>query len=176
MRTIQDAWDWYLAARDQFRRMRRLAERYWDELPWEGRLGRDDLFRSLDNKDLIAEADVGLGELNDLAVLLLFSVFEAQVRQFVHDQVQAEAASLRHPALVQAAEETVQRIDEGSFFRVLEAYKIADADVVEQVNQVRRYRNWVAHGRRGASPITLDPPEAIRRLRLFLKALGISAA
>jgi hypothetical protein len=37
-------------------------------------------------------------------------------------------------------------VGEGSFFAVLQSYKGPDDNLIEQVNQVRRYRNWVAHG------------------------------
>jgi len=36
------------------------------------------------------------------------------------------------------------------------------------VNQVRRYRNWAAHGRRGDEPESIDPPAAYFRLSTFL--------
>jgi len=41
------------------------------------------------------------------------------------------------------------------------------------MNQVRRYRNWVAHGRRTAKPDAVDPETAFRRLKEFLDVLGI---
>jgi hypothetical protein len=39
---------------------------------------------------------------------------------------------------------------------------------VEEVNQVRQYRNRVAHGRRGNPPFSLDPETASERLKRFL--------
>jgi len=42
---------------------------------------------------------------------------------------------------------------------------------IEEVNQVRRYRNWVAHGRRAEPAEYVTPPAAYRRLRAFLAAL-----
>lgn len=70
-----------------------------------------------------------------------------------------------------AGEDVLQAVSEGSFFRVLEPFKReASADLIEPVNQVRRYRNWVAHGRRqdkrpGA---VVSPVEAYERLSVFL--------
>jgi hypothetical protein len=60
-------------------------------------------------------------------------------------------------------------IEQGSFFNVLEPYKDLDANLVEQVNQVRRYRNWVAHGRRTEQPAAVDPKTAYDRLKQFLE-------
>jgi hypothetical protein len=66
-------------------------------------------------------------------------------------------------------------IEQGSFFRVLEPYKDVDANLVEEVNQVRRYRNWVAHGRRTDQPAAVDPTTAYGRLKRFLARLDESA-
>jgi hypothetical protein len=47
--------------------------------------------------------------------------------------------------------------------------------LVESVNQVRRYRNWVAHGRRIAKPDAVDTETAFRHLKDFLNGVGIGA-
>jgi len=65
----------------------------------------------------------------------------------------------------------VQEIEHGSFYRVLETFKGNGAELVEEVNQVRRYRNWVAHGRRTAKPHAVDPETAFNRLKAFLETL-----
>jgi hypothetical protein len=57
---------------------------------------------------------------------------------------------------------------ERSIFRVLDVFKGQNADFVEEVNQVRRYRNWVAHGRRATAPPFVDPEMAYERLKRFL--------
>ena len=57
---------------------------------------------------------------------------------------------------------------------MLEPYKsAAGAGLVEEVNQVRRYRNWVAHGRRDdlRPKDNVEPREAYDRLTRFLAAL-----
>jgi hypothetical protein len=82
---------------------------------------------------------------------------------------------LKHFALRIAASEEIERLRDGSFFHVLEPFKEPDHDLVEQVNQVRRYRNWVAHGRRGDAPAFVDPPGAYDRLTRFLSLVGIDA-
>ena len=45
------------------------------------------------------------------------------------------------------------------------------SDLVEEVNQVRKYRNWVSHGKRGERPDNVEPPMAFDRLRRFLQFL-----
>lgn len=168
MTTLEDARDWYEATVASLRLVERLAEDHWDRLPWDGPLGRDYVLRHLTAADALLPARVGRRPLDDLAVLVLFSVFECVVRQAVGDEVASEAAGLRHPSLVHAAREAVDGIEEGSFFRVLEPFKVMDAGLIEEVNPVRRYRNWVAHGRRGDPPgnppIEIDPQTAYNRL------------
>lgn len=60
-----------------------------------------------------------------------------------------------------------ESVRQGSFFRILATYKPDDAGLVEEINQVRRYRNWVAHGRRGEQPAQVTPRVAYDRLRRF---------
>jgi hypothetical protein len=64
-----------------------------------------------------------------------------------------------------AAEDAVSAVEFGSFAKVLDPYKAqGHADLIEEVNQVRRYRNWVAHGRRGDQPPSVAPRMAYERL------------
>jgi hypothetical protein len=114
-------------------------------------------------------------ELDDLAILVLFSVFEAVVRDWIESQVKPEVDGLRHPTLVKAGQDVLQAVGEGSFGRLLESYKSPiNNDLIEQVNQVRRYRNWVAHGRRpDRKPAAgVRPDDAYRRLNDFLTVLS----
>jgi hypothetical protein len=139
-------------------------------------MGRDTFFRDLEPGGVSREAAFVADQLGDLAVLVLFSMFEASVRESVLAVVRPEAEQLRHPSLRYAAREACLGIEEGSFFRVLEPFKPeGHADLIEQVNQVRRYRNWVAHGRRGQPPgnppIPIDPRTAYERLKRLLEII-----
>ena len=169
MTSLAEAWRWYEAVRRQAALTRRLVGVHWDDLPWPGRLGRDPHFRDLDPERAGADAEFVVGELADLAVVVLFSVFEAMVRDAVLAAARPEAERLTHPALRAAAADALDWIAEGSFFRVLAPFKLdGHADLVEEVNQVRRYRNWVAHGRRGEPPASVSPEAARERLDRFL--------
>ncbi|MCE9566127.1 MAG: hypothetical protein K8U57_29245 [Planctomycetes bacterium] len=172
MTTLDDAWRWYGAVRQQSKLTRRLAGKYWGELPWEGSIGRDAFFREMNPEHLGESASLVTDQLDDLAVLVLFSVFEATVRETVLANIRPEVEQLRHPSLRHAAEEACEALANGSFFRVLEPFKAdGHANLIEQVNQVRRYRNWVAHGRRGDPPATVDPEATYDRLSRFLTLL-----
>lgn len=167
MKTLADAWAWYEASRRHAKLVRRLVANHWDALPDDPafEVGRD---RLLDGTAVVQNA------LDDLAVVVFFSVFEAIVRQHILDEVGREQQRLSHPVLVAAAEDAAERVEVGSFARVLEPYKSPErADLIEQVNQVRRYRNWVAHGKRtsGPTPARVMPDAAYERLEAFLAIL-----
>jgi hypothetical protein len=170
--SLADAWRWYEAARDLARAMERLGEKHWDKLPWDDELGRDNRLNELTAAEVRDGSQTVLEDLDDLCVLLLFSVFEATIRERVLAEVKAELPPLRHVAIKRALDEMKEGIEHGSFFKVLEPYKDVDANLTEEVNQVRRYRNWVAHGRRTDQPAAVNPAAAYDRLKRFLDRLG----
>jgi len=184
MTTLDDAWAWYSATGEGAKRLAHLAN-HWDALPWESddgwvrALSRDATLASVGGRELRSGSDTIRTELADLAVLVLFSVFEANVRDWVESQVRPEASRITEPTLQHAATGLLDVIEHGSFARLLEPYKsAATAGLIEQVNQVRRYRNWVAHGRRSnKNPgARVEPRQAYERLREFLTLLhGMSA-
>lgn len=182
MKTLQEAWAWYQSTMKGAKRLAHLSK-YWQFIPWES----DEVWvRGIrtDNTLQHVEADVMAGDagqtengLDDLAVLLLFSVFEANVRNVVESQIRPELALLRHIILKQAGDDVLQSITEGSFYCVLEPFKThVDNDLIEQVNQVRRYRNWVAHGRQplraGEQLPEVQPKDAYQRLSAFLALIN----
>lgn len=178
MKTLGDAWAWYESARLNLHRMRRLGARHWDDASLEhASLWRDDQFKEVEASHIARETALALEPLDDLGVLVMFSVFEAVVRDQLERDVRASAAGLGHPVLRHAAEEALDGIRQGSFANnVLGPLKVqgqVPAELAEQVRQVREYRNWVGHGRGAARPATVTPLDAYDRLREFLDALGI---
>jgi hypothetical protein len=176
MKTLDDAWAWYRAVAEGAKRLTHLAK-FWNGFPWgQGnewvtQVERDSILRHVQAEQMEKDAQRVKEELDDLAVLVLFSVFEANIRDLVETQVQPEIAQLQHPALKNAASDLLQAIREGSFGRLLERLKEPPSnDLIEQVNQIRRYRNWVAHGRReDMEPNNLvQPQQAYDRLKAFL--------
>ena len=55
MRTLGDAWSWYLENRRLVRLMGRLGRRHWEAMPWED-MERDQHFRHLEGKDVAKKA------------------------------------------------------------------------------------------------------------------------
>jgi hypothetical protein len=169
MMTFDDAWNWYVTTKKQLMLFGRIGRKHWKNLPWEGDLGKDDELRSLVAEEIIASTHFSLDHLKDFVVLILFSAFESLIRERAQSDVQRERDRLSHPLVTRILDEAVQDIEQGSIFRVLAVYKGQDADLVEQVNQVRRSRNWVAHGRRGEPQAEVDPEAAYDRLKRFLE-------
>lgn len=171
MKSLDEAWQWYESTRRQLKLIQRLGRNYWDELPWSGRMGQDQMLSLLEEQAIVQETTFGLAHLDDLAIVVLFSVFESQVRLHVLEGIEAERQRIQNRAIRQAVEDALDKVAEGSFFHVLQPFKDPHADLVEHVNQVRRYRNWVAHGKAGAKPENVEPHIAYERLRSFLALL-----
>jgi hypothetical protein len=168
MMTLDEAWNWYVKTERQLTLFGRFGRKHWEKLPWEGELGRDEKLKTLAAQDIEADTDFSLDHLNDFAVLILFSAFESIMRDRARADVQGERDRLNHPLVTRILDEAVHDLAQSSIFRVLDVFKGQDANLVEEVNQVRQYRNWVAHGRRGNPPFGIDPGTAYRRLKRFL--------
>jgi hypothetical protein len=107
----------------------------------------------------------------------LFSVFEGIVREKVLRDVDREfPVPPNHVAIRDAIDTMKKGLRHGSFFNhVLKPFKALAPDLIEEVNQVRRYRNWVAHGRRGPQPPSVAPGAALDRLQRFLDQLELDS-
>lgn len=177
IRSVEDAWRWYDSVGKLTTMMDRIARLYWDTEHEEKTLGetlyKDDRLRGYESAAIRDMVETIRTDLDDLAVLLLFSVFEASVRDHAQAELEREllAAPPRHPVLRKAVSDAGDAIQNGSFGRLTEAYKSRDADLKTQVDQVRQFRNWVAHGRRGDATNNIDPDSAFNRLRRFLELL-----
>ena len=170
IRSLEDAERWYRSVKSLASTVKRLA-RLWDHPDLAQTLGLDNRLREVTSSELIDKADTVLADLDDLAVLVLFSVFEATVRARTEEDVDREIVGLQHPAVLSAVKELKDAIKNGGFGKVMAAYKTIDNDLTEEVSQVRKFRNWVAHGRRDEPENNVDPDRAIERLRRYLVRL-----
>jgi hypothetical protein len=171
IRSLEDAWEWYTAVRTLAYDMRHLAGRC-DRPEWAEVLRHDNRLRHRTAAQLSDMARTILDDLDDLAVLVLFSVFEATVRSQAGADVDREITRISHVAVLEAVKELKDAIANGSFAKVTRAFKGMDADLTERVNQVRKFRNWVAHGRRDAPENNVRPDDAIDRLGRYLELLA----
>ncbi len=172
MMTLDVAWSWYLATRRHLRLFGRLGEKHWDGLPWDGAIGRDERLRTLGADAIVEGVRFCLEPLDDLAVLVLFSAFESAVRDRVLTMIEGEIARERdskgRSVVISILGEAHRESRRGRVFRLLRFFKTQDPGLVEEVNQVRRFRNWVVHGRRTTRPAAVDPALAYERLSRFL--------
>jgi hypothetical protein len=180
MNTLADAWSWYSSTRENLARMRRLGEKHWNDPSLANTsIRQDDRFRMLEADTIVAETNASLKPIDDLAIVVMFSVFESRVREFVIELIRPEAEEIISPILKEAAEEAIRGMREGSFSRCvlepLKSQKRVSVDLIEQIDQVRKYRNWVAHGRRDLPQNNVTPAQAYARLEEFLAALGITS-
>jgi hypothetical protein len=65
-----------------------------------------------------------------------------------------------------------ETIRNGSFGILTRMYRNLDPDLKTQVDQVRKFRNWVAHGRRGEVENEVTPRQSRERLTRFLELLA----
>lgn len=180
MTTLDDAWMWYRAVADGMKRLTHLAK-FWGKFPWGqqdewvAQVERDNVLRHVESVHLAGNAELVTNEHDDLAVLVLFSVFEAIVRDHLKTQLAPEINRLQHPNLKKAGKDVLDSVEHGSFGLLLQAFKLEEKEknLVEQVNQVRAHRNWVAHGRRPEMrPQTyVRPRDAYERMSEFLKLI-----
>jgi hypothetical protein len=100
MRTLDEAWKWYEAASEGMKRLTHLAK-FWGRFPWGdgvewvAEMEKDNLLRHVESDKMAEDAKTVDDPLADLAVLVLFSVFEAIVRDLVEEQIRPEIASLQ---------------------------------------------------------------------------------
>lgn len=173
MKTLGEAWEWYTDVKKSLACMARIGqEKFWSAIPWHQPpwLGNRH-FVELTSTSVVSAAENAAQHLDDLAVVVLFSVFEANVRGAVLEQMSVGEPRYHHRAVLDAIQVAKERIGEGSFFAVLSSFKGPDNGLIEEVNQVRRYRNWVSHGRRGPQPPLVSPPVAHDRLTRCMELL-----
>ena len=166
MNSVDEVWEWYNAARATTQRLARVASKYWDQIEGDNRL------RNLDRAKIVADAKLTESPLNDLAIVMMFSVFEAAVRRLLAAQLERELPSITHPMVLGAVRERLETLKTRSFADVLKSFsKGGHANLAEEVRQVRIYRNWISHGRAGKPVNNVDPQTARNRLNRFLELL-----
>src|SRR5205807_223712 len=87
------------------------SEKFWDKIPWEMHPWKGDRhFYELTSTAIVAEAENATQHLDDLAIVVLFSVFEANVRGTILEQVTIEEPKYQHRAVIEAIETARDRI------------------------------------------------------------------
>ncbi len=182
MKTLEDAWKWYSVAKSNLDRMKRLGTTHWSNPSLaEASIWTDERFKQLKAANIVSETTMALEPLDDLGVLLLFSVFEATVREYLEGLIAPLLSQLGHPILRQAGEDALEGVRQGSLannvLSPLQKQKSIPPALAAGVKEVRDYRNWVAHGKRDPRPgnvVNLTPLQAFERLKKFMEVLGLA--
>jgi hypothetical protein len=87
MMSLDEVWDWYLQTRKALQSMTRIAARHWSKFGDDNPIFRDDQFKQVTDVELWYAAELGLRELQDQVILMLFSSFEAQCRAVLQQHV-----------------------------------------------------------------------------------------
>ena len=96
--------------------MQRLGTHHWDDVSLQSAsIWTDEKFKQVEATEIEQETKVAIQPLNDLGVLVLFSVFEAVVRDHFEGEIKPLTAKLDHPILKDAAENVLEGIRQGSF-------------------------------------------------------------
>jgi hypothetical protein len=117
MKSLDEAWQWYIETKHLLRVIRRLADRHWNYLDWDGTLGKDDVLRNVEGPPLVQAADLGKMHLDDLAIVALFSVFESVVRDRLRIEIEEARQTIKHPVLQFASDQALHEINRGQFLQ-----------------------------------------------------------
>ena len=105
----------------------------------EETLHKDNAFKEFEASEIRTLPRSVKDHLDDLAVLLVFSVFESTVRDRTLNEMKRELpVAPRHPALQKALADARDAIERGSFVRIIETYKSLDPNLKTLVDQVRK--------------------------------------
>ena len=75
MKTLADAWNWYQATKQNLAQMQRLGRRHWsDPSLADASIWQDDAFKTLEANQIINDTTISLEPIDDLAIVVLFSV------------------------------------------------------------------------------------------------------
>lgn len=164
---LDRVWSWYESVCDSISAAAYLVENAPGRIP-----------PSLKFADLAPEAALDtLGqtqkEIEDHAVLALFAVFERSILDHLVSTARNVEGRLASALERRMVSEGLKDLDRWRLGDVLDVYKVRiDSRLVGDVKQVKRYRDWVAHGRRSPVPTQMNPKTAYDRLSEFVRALA----
>lgn len=134
----------------------------------------DSVLISFTNTELHQEMNKSNQDLDEMAVVLFWAVFEQNVLDHIGGLLSdiKETPTDFERIIIDFAKNQAER---GRFREILDLFKpnIVSAEVVGDVKQIYNFRNWVAHGKRKARPTSVDPITAYQRLTDFLMQANI---
>lgn len=155
--------EWYEIALDSQKVMKKLIKRKPEIIPL------DSILATKEVKETNALLQRSIGELNDLTIVSLVSIFEQVLIEHlkikIQDQFRKQDAFSNKLCLF-----TIQQVERGRFTEIIDLYKpYVGNELIGIVKQIYTYRNWVAHGKRTNKILPIiDPVSAYERLSSFL--------
>jgi hypothetical protein len=138
---------------------------------WQERPFRNTTFHRQEPGRIAQRLDEANAELDKLALFSLYAGFEARLR----DHVSGHAGLLRSAAGPDRqfgealADEFGAYIGGPRFGKLIELFGHAvGEDLIAKAGAIRKFRHWVAHGRRGPAPPSVPPRAAYKTLTEFL--------
>lgn len=140
--------------------------------PHRDRPFRNTSFHKQQTRPLAKRLKEAEAQVRDLVVLSLYAAFEARLR----DHVARRAGLLRRVVRPDRefgevlTEEFSKYFGSSRFGGLLELFSHAvGSDLMKGAKDIRKFRHWLAHGRRGPSVPSVTPLAAYRSLTEFLR-------
>jgi len=162
--------NWYQAAYDSMRVVRRVIER-----ESKGLVTERHVFFELPVEESRKRIEESVRELQNVVVLALVAVFERVLREHVVQLVQGALAG-GDPMREKILRELEQDVEDWHFSeRLVDAFETVPAANRGNVKQLIEFRNWVAHGHFLAkpAPVQAEPRRARDLLTAFLQSANI---
>jgi hypothetical protein len=168
---LEDVWRWYRLCRDAFRAAGTAVERGLHFVPDGSELSLETA------SSAVSRLKHAQDELDDLVILALFAVFEREAIAAIEDVRDSATTFLQDRVERELVSEALSDVEEWRLVELLDVFKgVVEPATVGLVKQVKRTRDWVAHGKKGARPLNLNPGDAHARLRRFLEELNSARA
>jgi hypothetical protein len=112
-------------------------------------------------------------EVDDLTVVALVSFFEQFMLDYLQELAEQVGRTCSTPLTCALVSHAFKDVERWRFSDVLRLFKgEVDPSLLDQVQSIYKYRNWVAHGKRKPKPVVTDPIKSYEALSLFLKNIG----
>jgi hypothetical protein len=164
MSVLDPVMEWYEVADDNQRLMRMFLLKHPDLFPL------DSVLSSKTSEEARNTLDKAKTELDDLTIVSLFSIFESKLLNHIASIINTISSEPPNAFIKSVAEYAVKNSERWSVNDILDLYKSKiNPELIGNIKQIYKYRNWVAHGKKAARPVVLDPNTAYQRLDDFLE-------
>jgi hypothetical protein len=138
---------------------------------WQERPFRNTTFHRQEAGHVTERLNAANTELDKLTLFSLYAAFEARLRDHVSGHVGLlRAAGTPDPQFGEAlADEFGAFVGGPRFGKLIELFDHAvGEELIAKAGAIRKFRHWMAHGRRGPAPPSVPPRAAYNTLTEFL--------